>query len=460
MPKASAEKVLSVNGRLTKNGIAITVKNRDFLVEYPIEIWKKVPAEAKQMLLDNLTFGDTHFLPLTLGYDRIKYNTQFPLVESFLFRNQMMDMTKSEEWDDAPLLSYLKQFYNLEFDFKPGTPAFPKEFPKSKIKKKQPIAVVPFSFGKESLTTVAMCLELGIKPILVYSQEPSMAYEETYKRKKLEEFGKKFKVDTYFVKNGPGLFRYDAAFSKKRGTEVGWGSQTTLIALQVLPFVYAYNADYIFFGSEYLSNESHLNNGWKVYICYDQTSFYTLEQDAMIRLLTHGQCEVKASLEPIDQLNIFDLLHLRYPKFGQYQFSCTAEAPLLKDSQWCHKCYKCARMYLFARVVGLDPATIGYKKDLLNEPGLFENYFGKDHKSGSSYELDFCFYALAKKGNTSKYVERFRKEKMSKMPPWSTFYKHFTSIRPWLNLPAKYDKKILKIFTSELNHLKKILPKA
>ena len=49
------EKILSVQGRLIKNGIAITVEGRDFLVEYPEKIWKVVPIDLKQLILDNLT---------------------------------------------------------------------------------------------------------------------------------------------------------------------------------------------------------------------------------------------------------------------------------------------------------------------------------------------------------------------------------------------------------------------
>lgn len=455
MPKPR-EKTLFVRGTLVSNGIQITVEKKDFVIEYPSEIWAQMPAAAKEVLLDNLTFGNTHFLPLTLGYSRIQYNTRFPVAESFLFRNQLLDMTKSEEWDNAPLLSYLKQFYNLEFDFALGSPVLPPA--PQKPKTKQPVAIIPFSFGKESLATFALCRELGIKPVLVYSQEPSMAFEEVYKKEMLKKFSKEFGVDVYFAKNGPGLFRYDAAFKKKCGTEVGWGSQTTLLALQMLPFVYAYGAQYILFGSEYLSNEYHFNKGWKVFICYDQTSFYTQEQTAMIRLLTKDACTVKSSLEPIDQINIFDLLHRRYPEIGKYQFSCTAEAPLYKDSQWCHTCYKCSRMFLFARTVDIDPFSIGFKKDLLNEPGLFVNYFGKEHKSGSTHELDFCFYALAKKGVKSRYVEQFKKIKLKKMPPWKELYREFTTLRPSLNLPEAYQEKIFAIFQTELDGLKKILP--
>ena len=155
-----------------------------------------------------------------------------------------------------------------------------------------------------------------------------------------------------------------------------------------------HKADLMLFGSEYLNNYYDIHDGWKIFISYDQTSFFTKEQDIMVRLLSNNHCSVRTTLEPMDQISIFYLLHKRYPEIGKYQFSCTAEFPLYHGSQWCHKCYKCSRMFLFARCCEVDPYSIGFKKDLLNEPGLFDNYFGTSITSGTSQELDFCFFML------------------------------------------------------------------
>lgn len=450
------EKKLIVSGSLIKDGIDIKVLSKHFKIKYPLQVWNKTPQDVKKMLLDNLTFGDTHFLPITLGYGRVSYNTRLPVAETFLYRNQMMDMLKSEKFDHAPYLSYIKQFYNLEYDFSTEKSSPFADSQKVRKKNKKPIAIIPFTFGKESLTSFAICRELGISPILVYSQEPSQPHEEAYKKRKLKELEEKFGVITHYVENGPGLFRYDTAFNKKKGTEVGWGSQTTLIGLQMIPFVYAYNADYMLFGSEYLNNEYEWKDGWKVFLSADQTTFFTQEQDMLIRLLTHDTCRVHSTLEPMEEVNIFYMLHHRYSEIGKYQFSCTAEKPLYEDSQWCHTCYKCARMYLFAKVCDIDPSSIGFKKDLLNEKGLFSNYFGAESKSGSSDELDFCFYVLYKKGVKSPYVELFKKQKLAGLKPWKTHYwPLFTHMQPHLNLPPAHKNDMEHIFTEELSLFKK-----
>ncbi len=454
------EKILFVQSKLITNGIQITVKGKRFAIQYPLPIWRKTPPAIRQILLEHLTFGNTHFLPVTLGYDRIRYNTALPLFEPLLFRNQAISIVKAEKYDKVPPLTYLRKFFNLQFDFAPRAGTVVGEDARKKFSKTPVTAIIPFTFGKESLATFALCREVGIKPVLVYSQEPSSPYEEAYKKKQLINFSKEFNVDTYFVKNEPGLFRYDVAFKQKPGTEVGWGLQTTLLSWQVLPFVFAYQAQYIFFGSEYSNNEYEINEaGWRVQLSYDQTSFFTMEQDNAIRVLTHDNCRVRTSLEPMEETAILFMLHRRYPEIGKYQFSCTGEKSLYPGSQWCHQCYKCWRMFLIACCVGVDPYSFGFKKDLLNTPGIFTNYFGEEIKSGSQDELDFCFYVLHKKNWPSPYVTKFRRHRLSHLKPWGFYRKNFTSLQPHLNLPAPYREKFLAIFAQELRQLKKVLPR-
>ncbi len=453
------EKILPVKSTLTGNGIRLTVRNRQFAISYPSAIWKKTPPEIRQLLLENLTFGNTHYLGVIHGYDRIQYNTPLPLFESLLFRNQAVSIVKAEKYDKVPPLTYLRAFFNLQYDFVSRPTALPFGTKRREFHALKPTAVIPFTFGKESLATFALCRELGIKPVLVYSQEPSSPYEEAYKKKQLVRFSKEFGVDAYFVKNEPGLFRYDAAFKEKPGTEVGWGSQTTLLSWQVLPFVFAYQAQYILFGSEHLNNEYGFNEaGWRVQYSYDQSTFFTQEQDAAIRVVTEGNCRVRTSLEPLDETSILFLLHHRYHEIGKYQFSCTGEQPLYAGSQWCHRCYKCWRMFLIACVVGVDPYSFGFKKDLLNEPGVFTNYFGSDIKSGSNDELDFCFYALLKKKWPSRYVQLFQKTRLPHLKPWGVYRRAFTSLQSHYNLPPDFQNRLVAIFKAELRALDKVLP--
>jgi hypothetical protein len=467
---------MHVGAKIEKDGLTILVNKKPFKITYPADVWNGIPFKVKQTLLENITFATTHYLPLVLGDKKAVYEMKFPLLESYFFRNQMCDLLDCENADSKPHLSYIRRFYNLDFEFKDGASTAP-DFECGKVwgegaassgtltrlglrahsadAQRVCVAVVPFTFGKESLATFALCLELGIKPVLVYCEEPVQPYEAEYKLKELEKIRKKYKVPVYHIKNGTGLFRYGKAFPGVKRTEIGWGTQTTILAMMMIPFVYAHKARYIFFGSEYSNNEYHVNNGWKVFHSYDQTSFWTNQQDSIVQILTVDQCRVRATFEPLDEINIFYMLHHRYPDLGKYQFSCFAEEPLVGGGQWCHNCYKCSRMFIFARACGIDPYSIGFKEDILAKKGMFDHYLGKKYATGSSHELDFAFYSAMQKGVKSPYIEEFKKKKLGKMRPWKWYVDHFTSIKPYCNLPEKYEKKLIKIYREELREFRK-----
>ncbi|MBI4975666.1 hypothetical protein HZC20_03230 [Candidatus Peregrinibacteria bacterium] len=452
--------MLKINATQESDGISIEIKNKKFNIKFPKDLWQKTPKSVRDVLFENLVFGNTHYLPLIFDEEKISYNTRMPLFESFLFKNQLYDLLCCEKADNEKHLEYVKNFYNLEFEFARGPSGVVDSIEVPKFNERKPVAIIPFSFGKESLLTFAICLELGIKPVLVYCQEPVQPYEEKYKIKKLKELSEKFNVDAYFIKNDPGLFRYGKAFNKKLGTELGWGTQTTLLAMLCVPFVYAYKAKYIFFGSEYSNNETSKQNGWNTYPSYDQTADWTTQQNNIVKLLTNNQCGLNSSLEPLEEINIFYILHHRYPEIGKFQFSCSAENPLYENSQWCHKCYKCSRIFLFAQCCGIDPYKIGFKEDLLRDRNLFPHYFGKESKSGSIQELDFSFYSLCGKKDKSPLTKLFETQKLPSLKPWLFFREYYGRLKPELNLPKEYRQTMRKIFSEELKNFSEVLPKS
>jgi hypothetical protein len=448
--------LLKVNGALIADGIKIKVRNRSFTIKFPKKIWDQTPKGLKIVLKDNLVFANTHLLPLILDTTAIEYSTNYPLLESFFFRNQLYDLLFCESVDQVPRLSYLKQFYNLEYSFANNQSSLPSsnDFFKPGSEKK-PVAILPFTSGKESLVTLGLCLELGIKPVLVFVQEPIQTYEEEPKKKILKWLKNRYHLDTYFVVNEPGLFREDRAFNLKPGTELGWGTQTTILALLMLPFVYASKARYLLFGNEFSNNEFSLIDGWKCFPSYDQSSFWTAQHNNIIILLTGDRTQLKSILEPLEEIQIFFLLHHRYPELGKKQFSCFGQHPLVSGSQWCHQCYKCARMYLFARALDLDPTHLGFKEDLLQKPQMFEQYFGQKVVTGSNIELDFAFWLVSKRGYPSPYVKQFRQEKLPYLKKWQWYQDHFTEIKRASNLPSEFQNKLLSIFKQEMKIFKK-----
>jgi len=459
------ERTLVVHSRQTPDGFVVGVAGREYPVEYPPGVWAAAPPTLRRALVENLVFGNTHFLPLMLGYGKIQYDFPLPLLESFLFKNQLFDLTATEKADEVEPAAYLRRFYNLAYEFGPGEGALPgpDDWPRPADRQPAggtPTAILPFSFGKESLATAALCLELGIRPVLVYCQEPVQPYEEAYKVEKLREFGQRFGVETHFIRSAPGLFRYGTAFGLDPVSEIGWGTQTTLLTLLALPFAHAFNASYIFLGNEYANNETGVRQGWQYFASFDQSSYWTQQQNHMLRILTGGRVQVKSSLEPLEEISIFNLLQRRYPAIGQYQFSCSAETPLQAGSQWCHACYKCARIYLFARCCGIDPQSIGFKKDLLQTPEHFSSYFGTVYKTGFSFELDFAFYVLHKKQVSAPAVALFERDKLPHLQPWNVYRDYFTTLKPSLNLPEPFKARMLALFSQELAHFAAILPPA
>jgi hypothetical protein len=414
---------------------------------------------VREALRENLVFANTHFLPVILPSDKVSYDSPLPCFESQLFRNQIGDLLSCEQADDAEHLSYMQRLYNSEFEFGKGPSTLPRSKPALSSGE---TAVIPFTFGKESLLTFALALELGIKPVLFYCQEPSQPFEERYKLKMLEEIRKRFDVPVYFVKNGPGLLRYGKGLSgvraARKGSEVGWGAQTTILGMLAVPIVFETGARYILFGSEYSNREYNLRQGWKAYLSYDQTPFWTAQHSNMIRSFTADRCSVHTMLEPLEEIGIFSLLQERYPELGRFQFSCSAEKPLFGGTQWCHECYKCDRIFLFARCCGIDPGRIGFKRDLLNVPGHFKSYFDGEFKTGSNEELNFSFYLLHKQNVDSFYGRRFESEKLPFLRNWSGYRRDYTQLHEARELPPAHEKKLMTIFRKGMKSFAGLVP--
>jgi hypothetical protein len=116
-------------------------------------------------------------------------------------------------------------------------------------------------------------------------------------------------------------------------------------------------------------------------------------------------------------------------------------------------------MFIFAMATGIDPYKIGYKKDLLQEKGIFDHYFGNETKTGSSMELDFVFSILNKKNISSPYIDLFRQKKLKHVKPYSWFLKHFSDLAPHECLPPAYKSKLVNIFKQELKSFVSVLPR-
>lgn len=446
--------LLRVAGRETEEGISINVEGNDYVISFPDGIWKVTPPSVRRVLVDNLTYANTHFLPLMLGRDGLEYKNALPIFESFLYRNQLYDLTYCEWVDGKKVLTYLKHFYNMKLEFGSYLSAFPDSLETKLSGSEKPSAILPFSFGKESMLTFALCKPLGIEPVLVYTEEPTQPYEGPYKRLMLKKLKEEFGVSTYMVGNEPGTFRYGEAFKLPERSDLGWAAQTTMLSLIALPFAYHHRAKYILYGTEHTNNDIEETEGWNIYPSFDQTELWTAQQSNMSRLVTGGFTEVHCFLEPLEELHIFHMLHTKYPAYGHHQFSCFASKPLYADSQWCHRCAKCARNFLYAVALGIDPSKVGFKENLLNNLKAYDDYFDSSEYDYDN-DMDYALYILYSRGDKSTVVKEFERVKKPPLRPFAWYADHFSTLKSHRNMPPEFEHTLLEIFRNELTSFAK-----
>ena len=452
--KRKNPKDLSVRARITDSGLDIFVNKDRFPVRYPREIWNRYPQKAKVVLRDNITCSATMFVPQIFNIFNVHYATARPLAEAFFFQNGMHDMSISALVDAKPASEYIKRFLGTQ-----------RSFAKNSVQTVQltggprttNAVVIPFSFGKESMLTVALAQELGLRPILVNFIEPSNTYEYTHKKALIKRFEKQFGLTIYTVYNGPGLLRSGYLWDKK--TALGWGLQTTEYALLSLPFVYSFGAQYLALGNEKSCDDTFLDaQGVLTFKAgYDQHSDWTPQQGLLASLMLGRKIDVFSLMEPLYEFGITAILHGRYPFHGSYQMSCMADTASAKEKRWCQNCTKCG--YIFALVSGcqLDTRKLGFTKNLFARPNMhiyndfFNSQKGQVLSYGSREELGLAFLYAARMGISGAGIDYFRKNLLREFERNEQVYAHqFLGINTFRNIPKKFVPTLTAIYKEEL----------
>ncbi len=444
-----------IDSKINKDGIDIIVNNKAFPIIYPRNIWQSYADDLKELLKDNIAYSSTLFLPTILRKKRISYKTNRPLAEAFLFKNGIYDMPSSAESDRKSSTKYIQRFYNVV-----------PEFTSSRIKTAKKVdfenlgdgrtAVIPFSFGKESLLSAALCLELGIRPILVNFIEPVNKFEYFHKQRLIKEFEKEHKIKVYTVEYNPGRFRYGSYWGLK--TELGWGLQTTEYSLLSLPFVSYFKARYIILGNEQSCNDVYFDKqGNLTYRSgFDQYSGWTTQQGFLASLLLGRRVEVISLVEPLFEIAETKILHSRYPKFGKYQMSCMADNEHAKDKRWCQHCAKCGYMFALFSAFGLDNNRLGINENLFDyEHRNVYRHVLNNHKKTTEYgrreEMAVAFYLAYKNGKQGYSIDKFKRLWLKKTKKHLQKYlSYYFAIHDTENIPASLKPRLFKIYKQEL----------
>src|SRR3989304_7319621 len=445
---------LHVGGKLTAKGFEIILNRKSFPISYPSEIWKKYPSILKNILLDNVAYSSTLFLPQMHDQKTITYTTNRPLSETFLYKNGIYDMPICALVDGVSSLEYIKRFFNTQYLFDNNYIQTPQTIDFKKPKEQT--AIIPFSFGKESLLNTALCLELGITPILVNFIEPSHKYEYEHKKKLMKKFEKEFNVKIYVVNYGPGIFRYGKYWNLQ--TELGWGLHTTDYVIMSLPFAHYFNASLIILGNEVSCNDFFFNkDGVLTYDAgYDQHKDWTPQQSLLGSLLLGREIDVASFVDGIYELAETKILQSRYQEIVKYQMSCEAKTEHAANKRWCQRCEKCSYMFALISAFDVDLQKIGFSENMFDKAhhSIYSYFFKYDPQRpayGSQEALLVAFYLATKRGRTGYSIDEFKKHLLPKFEKnKKDLIKKYLGIHPMHLNQNTLAKKLLRIYRSEL----------
>lgn len=319
-------------------------------------------------------------------------------------------------------------------------------------------AIIPFSFGKDSLLTFALTQELGIKPYPVFFREPRSPYENRHKYRLAQRFLEEFDIEVNIFPVTPGWLR--------QTTDLWWGWDLLLTqyTMLLIPFLFGKRARYLFWAHEASCNETFVDGeGYIVNPVYEQSRHWLLSSNAMAKVL--GCNAIFASLiEPIHEIAIMRILHNRYPEIGKYQMSCFADNKAAKNRRWCGECSKCARMYIFMLAHGINPKKIGFTQNMLSKTKrhLFAIFLDRKSNFDSAYDQSdaareeqlLAFLLAYQKGHKEGLMKEFIKEYLREARVKERYLRQkFFSLHTTDTLTYELKKPLVSIFEEELKEL-------
>jgi len=445
---------LTIKSERTEKGLKIHFRGEPFEIAYPDDIWREYPKEPRDVLFDNLVYSQTIHLPLMFNADSIEYDTSAPYFQSQFFHNLVMDFPSCADVDLTKTSEMLRQFMNLKVSYRDYNVKVPRHVEETR----EDSAVVGLSYGKDSLSTWAVCDEIGLNPQACYIVEPSLTYEEKHKMVLAEAFRKEFGVELQKVVHTAGSLR-DGIHLGIGKTELGWGLQNTEYALMILPVAHKFGSRYILFGNEKSCGEFYFDReGYICHPCYDQSHIWTVQVDSMTRQMTGGGVRLMSVIEPLNDIAVVYMLYKRYPEVAKYHMSCFVETEAGRDRKWCLGCDVCSKMYLLIVASGFDPKICGLDRNMLTTDCIdYFSMFGG--KSVSTYALTgrgrdeqlFAFYLAWKNGNRSDLVRLFAEKFLDEAREREDeLYGTFFGIHDSITMPAHVKDRVTSIYKEVL----------
>ena len=458
LPPIKVNGAAKISGQVKDFGIQVNINKKIFRLKYPTGIWNRFPKTHRGILAENIAFSQTFHLPYIFkSLKKMIYNIPVPLSEAFFFKSYSLSLpitAMMNDYREEKLTSnLLRRLFEVDYIYNNKKTEIP-PYNRTSLSDQ---AIMPFTFGKDSLLTFALCRELGFKVHPVYIMEPEFQYEALLKKLLSIQFRKEYRVKIYFLNNTLGKL-------KEVGGWHGWELQLTQYSLMLLPYVYSKKAGYIFFSNEQSCNDTIIDEeGFRCNPVFEQSHSWLLQNSLMTSIVGGNSLSIGSVLEPLYELAIMKILHKRYPEIGKYQSSCDLENRPRSGGRWCEDCSKCARIFIFLLALGINPKKVGFKYNLMSRKYrvLFPIFktnttkaYGYDQSGAGNDEQIFSFYLAYNRGIKGPLMTKFvRKYLKYARKNEKNFRKKFFGIHSTKTVPGAIKARLLRIYRQELENL-------
>ena len=194
--------VAKISSQVTDFGVQIKVNNKIFRMRYPPGIWHRFPQTHRKILAQNIAFSMTYHLPyLFTSLKRMQYNLPVPLSEAYFFKGLSLALPSTavmqNSGDYKVTSNLLRRLFEVEYVYSNKKT----EIPPYNRTSFEDCAVMPFTFGKDSLLTFALARDLGLTIHPIFIAEPYSPYEVVIKKLLAEPFRREFRTRILFLRN-------------------------------------------------------------------------------------------------------------------------------------------------------------------------------------------------------------------------------------------------------------------
>jgi len=440
---------MNLEFNFSRKGVELKSDKGTFRLEYPKKIWNNF--SEKEFFLDNIAYLGTICMPLVSNNLELAYNTSKPFFKKEFDTSIIKDIPSAVEEYSSSAKEMLAKFKKTKFKFKDNKikkPVF--------NKKTSERAIIPFSCGKDSLLTLAVCNEIGLNPVPIYINDTVSPSENKIKLKFIKKVAKKKKLSYEIVTNEIEKLN-DFEFWNEPEADIGYSHMVMGFCFLSLPFTEFYSAKYIVLGNELDLNDTLISkDGIKCYPSFDQSLEGTKRLSKIINKATKKKISVTSVISPLYDLAIIKILHSRYPSFGKYQSSCPG-LDASKEKRWCQKCSDCVRFAVYMLANNFNPKSIGIKMDVFNKKmKKYHSIFnkkeeGRYEKASGDEQLKFAYYLAYKNGARGHLMDLFKEKfydeiKQNEKKLYKKYYKiHSSSI-----IPKKIRNNVISIYKEEL----------